>query len=67
MHITDTLRKRLIKKKDPLDPTERIFKSQTGWFVETREGRRGPFRTQALASLDAETYARRMAEEPVQL
>ena len=40
----------------------RLFFTDMGWFVDTREGQRGPFPTKALATCDATNYARRMAD-----
>ena len=40
----------------------RLFRSNNGWFVDTREGQRGPFPTRELATCDAKNYAQRMAE-----
>ena len=39
--------------------TSRIFRTDRGWFVDTREGARGPFPSKRLATCDVKNYVRR--------
>ena len=40
----------------------RLFRTNKGWFVDTREGHQGPFQTHEMAICVANHYARRMTD-----